>query len=132
MSKDLIRRVSLSRNISMIQKGPQYLKQTSKKDILDILPSSLCDFFPTPRWSRWRPSLLFETSDHSSLFWPLFWHFFLRDPFISVLDLPLYSLSFSFFFLCFLRMTKEKNNDADYFQWSFIFFCVFSTNWHYN
>ena len=31
----------------IIQKGPPYLKQTSKKDILDILLSSLCDFFST-------------------------------------------------------------------------------------
>ena len=35
----------------------------------EMTKSSLCDFFPTSRWSRWRPSLLSETSDLPSLFY---------------------------------------------------------------
>ena len=62
----------------IIQKGPPYLKQTSKKDILDILRSSLCDFFFNSRWSRGQPSLL---SDLPSLSWL----FFFWDLLISVL-----------------------------------------------
>ena len=79
--------------------------------------SSLLDFSPTSRWSRWRPSLLSETSDLPSLFWALFWLFFLRNLFISVLDLPLYSLSFSFSFSCFLPMTKEYHRSKDEKDW---------------
>ena len=51
----------------MIQKGPPYLKQTSKKDILDILLSSLCDFFfqltvvTRPAFSSFWPSFPFLT-----------------------------------------------------------------------
>ena len=94
----------------IIQKGPPYLKQTSKKDILDILPSSLCDFFSNSRWSRWQPSLL---SDLPSLFWL----FFFWDLLILVLDvLPLYSLSFLWdvFFLSFFPITEECHRSKDW------------------
>ena len=31
-----------------------------------------------------------------------------------------------------LTASQKKDHDADYLQWSFIFFCVFSTKWLYN
>ena len=80
----------------MIQKGPPYLKQTSKKDILDILLSSLCDFFF---------QLTVVTRPAFSSFWPSF-------PFLTFLlprsfDLGPWCTALVFFVILVRRFLRE-------------------------
>ena len=94
MSKDLIRRISLSRNVSMIQKGPQYLKHLSKKDIFEGHLSHLRHLTELFVW--FFSQLPVVTMAAFSSFWPSF-------PFLTFLLPRPFELASLVFFVILVR-----------------------------